>query len=113
MVATWLTELFLDCINRALLEESDASETSSRAQQLTNELRQFLSKHVDVLDVRTTINLLASYGRMDDLMHYASARQVSLPCQGRMSHLLGSHALETGALKMRSVFCVQDAATDV
>ena len=39
------------------------------------ELRDFLQQHVDTLDVNTTISLLAGYGRMDELMHYARCRQ--------------------------------------
>ena len=77
MVATWLTELSLDRLNRALLEQGEGGEADSRVEQLTEELRAFLKQQVGLLDPRTTITLLASYGRMDDLMHYASYRQVS------------------------------------
>ncbi|KAK9789373.1 hypothetical protein WJX73_010275 [Symbiochloris irregularis] len=100
MVATWLTELYLDQINRALLEEgpdgapaspshrdsptaheASASATDSHetplVRALTKRLRDFLAKHVAVLDTRTTISLLASYGRLDDLLHYATLRQDS------------------------------------
>lgn len=78
MVATWLTELSLDRLNRALLDEHEGDDSQpSVAEALTEELRDFLRRHVDLLDPRTTINLLASYGRLDDLMHYASYRQVS------------------------------------
>lgn len=76
MVASWMVELHLDQINRALLEES--SEANSRSEAHTEALRTFLKDHVDVLDVNVTISLLASYGRMDDLMHYATYRQVRL-----------------------------------
>ena len=75
MVASWMVELHLDQINRALLEES--SEANSRSEAHTEALRSFLKDHVDILDVNVTISLLASYGRMDDLMHYATYRQVS------------------------------------
>lgn len=75
MVASWMVELHLDQINRALLEES--SEANSRSEAHTEALRAFLKKYVDILDVNVTISLLASYGRMDDLMHYATYRQVS------------------------------------
>ena len=115
MVATWLTELYLDQINRALLEEAPeqappplpasptsrgppsptakrkagepdeeeegegASKESPVVTALTKRLRSFLAKHVEVLDRQVTVSLLASYGRLDDLMHYASLRQVGLP----------------------------------
>ena len=74
MVASWIVELHLDQINRAMLEES--SEANSRSEAHTEALRAFLKDHVEILDVNVTISLLASYGRMDDLMHYATYRQV-------------------------------------
>lgn len=77
MVASWVVELYLDQINRALLEET--VEASSNGEALSQALRDFLRNHVDVLDVNVTISLLASYGRLDDLMHYATYRQVSHP----------------------------------
>ncbi|BDA49156.1 Vacuolar protein sorting-associated protein 18 homolog [Coccomyxa sp. Obi] len=73
MVASWVVELYLDQINRALLEETAEASTSGEA--LAEALRGFLHDHVDVLDVNVTIGLLASYGRLDDLMHYATYRQ--------------------------------------
>ena len=76
MVATWLTELYLDRINRALLEDGEGGEGGPQVKELTSELREFLRQRVELLDVRTTMNLLASYGRLEDLMHYASYRQV-------------------------------------
>ena len=76
MVASWVVELYLDQINRALLEETAEASTSGEA--LSEALRGFLRDHVDVLDVNVTIGLLASYGRLDDLMHYATYRQVSI-----------------------------------
>lgn len=76
MIATWLTELSLDRLNRALLEEGTDGNGQSQVEDLTDNLREFLKQRVNILDVRTTINLLASYGRLDDLMHYASYRQV-------------------------------------
>lgn len=75
MVATWLTELHLDRGNRALLKAGGLNADSSEVRQLAEELRAFLRRHVDLLDVRTTVNLLASYGRLDELMEYAMYRQ--------------------------------------
>jgi hypothetical protein len=37
-------------------------------------LRAFLQKYVDVLDPGTTVGLLAGYGRLDELMHFARCR---------------------------------------
>ena len=146
MVATWLTELYLDQINRALLDTHagvdsvDASPVEQLEQQLqvwswpagykdvppvthaaasaryapkqgfgtridsintaaglqasvlhaactmsknaTQPARAppqaFLKANVEVVDPGVTAHLLASYGRMDDLMHFASYRQVCL-----------------------------------
>ena len=97
MVGTWLLELYLDQLNRSLLEvkgqptvassnghsqgAGDAADGSSMAlpapDQLTQDLRAFLKRNVEVLDVNVTISLLAGYGRLDDLMEYATYRKVS------------------------------------
>ena len=79
MVASWMVELHLDRINRALLEESP--EAGGKSPAHAQALRTFLKDHVEILDVNVTISLLASYGRMDDLMHYATYRQVRI-CYG-------------------------------
>ena len=76
MVASWMVELHLDQINRALLEETP--EAGSKSPMHAESLRTFLKDHVEILDVNVTISLLASYGRMDDLMHYATYRQVCI-----------------------------------
>lgn len=41
---------------------------------MSQEFRNFLGDYVDVLDESTTIKLLSSYGRQDDLVFYASLR---------------------------------------
>lgn len=89
MVATWLTELLLDTLNRALLQPEPGPETSNSGageserppgegsaaySQAVERLRTFLQKYVEVLDPGTTIGLLAGYGRLDELMHYARCR---------------------------------------
>ena len=96
MVGTWLLELYLDQLNRSLLEVKgqpttpDANGHTQRAaeeangslkaltapDQLTQDLRMFLKRNVSVLDVNVTISLLAGYGRMDELMEYATYRKV-------------------------------------
>jgi hypothetical protein len=75
MIGSWIVELYLDHINRAMLEETP--EASSSGEAHAEALRTFLRDHVDILDVNVTIGLLASYGRLDDLMHYATYRQVT------------------------------------
>ena len=99
MVGTWLLELYLDQLNRSLLEVKgkaqptgsdtnghihgavEGADGSSKAapapDQLTQDLRAFLKRNVDVLDVNVTVSLLAGYGRLDDLMDYATYRKVS------------------------------------
>ena len=96
MVGTWLLELYLDQLNRGLLEvNSHPSELEVKEQtngpseavagdvkglpvpdQLTQDLRAFLKRNVNVLDVNVTVSLLAGYGRLDDLMEYATYRKV-------------------------------------
>ncbi|DBA75172.1 hypothetical protein WJX77_011350 [Trebouxia sp. C0004] len=95
MVGTWLLELYLDQLNRSLLEvKSHPSELKVKEQkngaseaangdvkglpapdQLTQDLRAFLKRYVNVLDVNVTVSLLAGYGRLDDLMEYATYRK--------------------------------------
>ena len=107
MVGTWLLELYLDQLNRSLLDmdssNSNGTEYSNKVQegkeqdghgqkgtgqtgteqngmqpagQRTDRLRTFLKRNVEVLDVNVTVSLLAGYGRLDDLMEYATYRKV-------------------------------------
>ncbi len=98
MVGTWLLELYLDQLNRSLLEvKGHPSELEAKGQtngtneavngdvkgqpvpdQLTQDLRAFLKRNVNVLDVNVTVSLLAGYGRLDDLMEYATYRKVKI-----------------------------------
>ncbi|KAL6750360.1 hypothetical protein V8C86DRAFT_2814246 [Haematococcus lacustris] len=73
MVAAWLTELMLDRINQQLLQAGGVS--SGEHAEAEQQLQVFLKTHVEVLDVGTTVNLLGAYGRMDDLLVFAQARQ--------------------------------------
>ncbi|CAA6658409.1 unnamed protein product [Spirodela intermedia] len=82
MISTWVTELYLDKINRLLLEEdtdevsSAPSENwSSECQTIVTEFRAFLSDCKDVLDEATTLNLLESYGRIDELVYFAALKE--------------------------------------
>lgn len=97
MVGTWLLELYLDQLNRSLLEvkgrpseQGVNGQANGKAQaangdvqelplpdQLTQDLRAFLKRNVKVLDVNVTVSLLAGYGRMEDLMEYATYREVT------------------------------------
>lgn len=113
MVATWLTELYLDQINRALLDvcQDNTAADANHGQMaslgsatapvppstagndkgpivadLEKKLLDFMREHVGVMDPGVTCALLASYGRLDDLMHFASFRHDS---EAVVEHLVG------------------------
>ncbi|KAI5567953.1 hypothetical protein BDE02_13G125700 [Populus trichocarpa] len=76
MISTWATELYLDKINRLLLEEDNALDKhSSEYQSINQEFRAFLSDCKDVLDEATTMRLLESYGRVEELVYFASLKE--------------------------------------
>ncbi|KAF3631695.1 putative LOB domain-containing protein 11-like [Capsicum annuum] len=105
MISTWATELYLDkvwlrafkrClksssneavrqlrggfstkrINRLLLEDDGALDSNNiEYQSLIKEFRAFLSDCKDVLDEATTMKLLESYGRVDELVFFASLKE--------------------------------------
>ncbi|XP_042039227.1 vacuolar sorting protein 18-like isoform X1 [Salvia splendens] len=76
MISTWVTELYLDKINRLLLEDDAISDhSSSEYQSIITEFRAFLSDCKDVLDEATTMKLLESYGRVDELVFFASLKE--------------------------------------
>ncbi|PHT89244.1 hypothetical protein T459_04357 [Capsicum annuum] len=105
MISTWATELYLDkvwlrafkrClksssneavrqlrggfstkrINRLLLEDDGALDSNNTEyQSLIKEFRAFLSDCKDVLDEATTMKLLESYGRVDELVFFASLKE--------------------------------------
>ncbi|KAF9588331.1 hypothetical protein IFM89_008761 [Coptis chinensis] len=76
MISTWATELYLDKINRLLLEDDTVPEKHSPDyQSIIMEFRAFLSDCKDVLDEATTMRLLESYGRVDELVYFASLKE--------------------------------------
>ncbi|KAL6843083.1 hypothetical protein ACP4OV_026796 [Aristida adscensionis] len=80
MISTWATELYLDKINRLLLEDSTgttnaAAPNNSEYRSVVNEFRAFLSDSKDVLDEATTMRLLESYGRVDELVYFAGLKE--------------------------------------
>ncbi|XP_073312131.1 vacuolar sorting protein 18 isoform X1 [Primulina huaijiensis] len=76
MISTWATELYLDKINRLLLEDdAEFDSGSSEYQSIITEFRAFLSDCKDVLDEATTMKLLESYGRVDELVFFASLKE--------------------------------------
>ncbi|KAG2496729.1 hypothetical protein HYH03_005142 [Edaphochlamys debaryana] len=72
LVAAWLTELLLDAINRALLEAG--GESGEAYLTAATALRTHLSDWVHIMDPGTTVSLLASYGRLDELLQLAQLR---------------------------------------
>lgn len=100
LVATWLTELYLDMLNHALLQrgttgsgkpghhqdkEGDAADVAAAR------LCDFLTKYVHILDPGTTISLLAGYGRTGELTHYAKCRG---DAEAVIEHLLAAGEVE-------------------
>ncbi|PKI35052.1 vacuolar sorting protein 18 isoform X2 [Punica granatum] len=76
MISTWATELYLDKINRLLLEDDTALENrNSDYHSIIREFRAFLSDCKDVLDEATTMKLLESYGRVEELVYFASLKE--------------------------------------
>ncbi|XP_056171008.1 vacuolar sorting protein 18 isoform X2 [Syzygium oleosum] len=76
MISTWATELYLDKINRLLLEDDTALENhNSECYTIIKEFRAFLSDCKDVLDEATTMKLLESYGRVEELVYFASLKE--------------------------------------
>ncbi|XVF44456.1 hypothetical protein PTKIN_Ptkin02bG0122300 [Pterospermum kingtungense] len=76
MISTWVTELYLDKINRLLLEDDTALENrNSEYQSIIKEFRAFLGDCKDVLDEVTTMKLLESYGRVEELVYFASLKE--------------------------------------
>lgn len=82
MISTWATELYLDKINRLLLEDDtstvknvSAANSDSEYQSIIREFRAFLSDSKDVLDEATTMRLLESYGRVDELVFFAGLKE--------------------------------------
>ncbi|KAJ0052444.1 hypothetical protein Pint_02159 [Pistacia integerrima] len=63
-------------INRLLLEDDTALDNrSSEYQSIIKEFRAFLSDCKDVLDEATTMKLLESYGRVEELVYFASLKE--------------------------------------
>ncbi|CAG8483434.1 620_t:CDS:10 [Paraglomus occultum] len=78
MIATWLVEIYLNKINM-LEDQTTASAGSDEVNNLLaeqkfveDEFRVFLDEYKANLDKRTTYNLIASHGRMDELLFYAT-----------------------------------------
>ncbi|KAL6061226.1 tethering complex subunit [Balamuthia mandrillaris] len=67
LVCTWLTEIYINKLNH--LRDSRLED---QHEMLLDEFKQFLDEnHKDNLDKTTTYDLLASHGRMNELLYYA------------------------------------------
>ncbi|KAM0936066.1 putative transcription factor C2H2 family [Dioscorea sansibarensis] len=81
MISTWATELYLDKINRLMLEDnssiggSERPDGTSEYESIIKEFRAFLSDSKDVLDETTTMRLLESYGQVDELVYFAGLKE--------------------------------------
>ncbi|XP_042472563.1 vacuolar sorting protein 18-like [Zingiber officinale] len=82
MISMWAVELYLDKINRLLLEDdagkpgNGVSEMNkSEYQLIVPEFRAFLSDCKDVLDEATTMDLLERHGRIDELVYFAGLKE--------------------------------------
>jgi vacuolar protein sorting-associated protein 18 len=99
LVATWLTELYLDTLNHALLQRGTnggkpghlQDKQGDAADQAAARLCDFLTKYVHILDPGTTISLLAGYGRTEELTHYAKCRG---DAEAVIEHLLAAGEVE-------------------
>ena len=78
MLATWLVEIYLSKINQ--LEDIAASESTSddvdnyltEKAIIEDDLKQFLQEYKDNLDKQTIFSLIASHGRSEMLLHFAT-----------------------------------------
>ncbi|KAL4204894.1 hypothetical protein AMTRI_Chr01g112010 [Amborella trichopoda] len=82
MISTWVTELYLDKINRLLLEDDTAGleastidSGNSEYQAIRMEFQAFLNDCKDFLDEATVVRLLESYGRVDELIYFANLKE--------------------------------------
>ncbi|CAA0195470.1 unnamed protein product [Arabidopsis thaliana] len=76
MISTWATELYLDKINRLLLEDDTAIENrDSEYHSVIQEFRAFMSDCKDELDEATTVKILESYGRVEELVYFANLKE--------------------------------------
>lgn len=79
MVSTWAAELYLHKINCLVMDDhkrkNEGITESTEYDTTLKEFRAFLSDCKDVLDENTTLKLLGSYGRVDELIFFAGLRE--------------------------------------
>jgi len=74
MLATWLLELYLDATYQEELKIPPGEPSTPGSRAAVEELKDFMMDQKDDLDDGTTLNLLAGYGRVEELVYYATAR---------------------------------------
>lgn len=74
MLATWLLELYLDAAYQEELKIPPGELSTPTSRAAVEELKDFMMDQKDDLDDGTTLNLLAGYGRIEELVYYATAR---------------------------------------
>eukprot|EP00736_Rhodelphis_marinus_P011772 Rmarinus@m.19227 len=67
LICSWLVEIYLDELNAVALKGKDI-------EAVTTEFHVFLEDHQEHLDTQTTMDLIASHGRMDDYLFYAALK---------------------------------------
>lgn len=82
MIASWLVELYMAKLNSLddtimtkaeLTESMNAAESEDQLATTRSEYQGFLTKYKTDLDQKTTYDIIASHGREEELLFYASA----------------------------------------
>eukprot|EP00250_Pteridium_aquilinum_P006787 c16631_g1_i1 orf=516-3560(-) len=75
MISTWAVELYLHKINCLVSDNSNDDKNNTEHLDILKEFRAFLSDCKDVLDEATTLKLLGSYGRVEELIYFAGLKE--------------------------------------
>jgi tetratricopeptide (TPR) repeat protein len=70
MICTWLVEIYLNRLNA--LQEADDDFSKDELQSVAAEFRQMLDENKAFLDYKTTIGLITSHGRVEEMIIYAN-----------------------------------------
>ena len=81
MIASWLIEIFMERFNALddavatkaeLVENANAADTQEELESLRTEFRNFILKHKNDLDQKTTYGIVSNHGREEELLIYAT-----------------------------------------
>ncbi|PRP82641.1 hypothetical protein PROFUN_09752 [Planoprotostelium fungivorum] len=78
LIATWLTEIYLDKLNECSSNNSgpqQQKEIMQNQEVMEEEFEKFLQENEKYLDQSTTYNLIASHGRIKELLFYATLKK--------------------------------------